>query len=86
MCDDLVNRKRGRPFRKFSLSDAMGPDGPPRANGKRCKDCPKYGTRWCSVTARPVEPFSPACRYGKVLISAASQAARRNRNGTEQAS
>ena len=86
MCDEFVQRKRGRPFRKFSLSDAMSPDGKARANGKRCRDCPVYGIRWCAVTARTVEPGSPACRYGKAVMNAAAQAARRNRNGTEQAS
>ena len=67
MNDDLVQRKRGRPFRKCSLQETMSP-GVSRANGKRCGVCPKHRKGWCTVSARIVRPSDPACEYGMRMI------------------
>ena len=67
--DELVPRRRGRPLRPYSLADTKVPDGEPRANGKRCGDCPKnHGWTWCLVSARFVNPSKPACKYGKAIM------------------
>ncbi len=51
MNDDLVQRKRGRPFRKCSLQETMSP-GVSRANGKRCPAYPSAST--ASLAARMI--------------------------------
>ena len=81
MTDEVVQRRRGRPFRSF------GPEGvkPPAracANGLRCAQCPKNsdGT-FCAIQAKRVPPGALACPYGRVLIAARKQADRRAVHG-----
>lgn len=35
---------------------------------KHCKDCPKWGSVWCSIYARRQPGSATACEYGKKLM------------------
>lgn len=81
---DMKRVKRGRPFRSVSLADGMRVDAADaHRGGARCRDCPKHGRSWCRVSARVVNPSSPACKYGKVLITAARRAEKERRRFNE---
>ncbi len=81
---DMKRVKRGRRFRSVSLADGMRVDAADaHRGGARCRDCPKHGRGWCRVSARVVSGASPACKYGKVLITAARRADKERRRFNE---
>lgn len=76
--DDLipdVPKRMGRPVRKMENPYERGSKG----HAPKCCECPRWfrGTLVCSIRASHQAGYSPACKYGIVLIRAKRMADKR---------